>query len=49
MELLRLRPSLGTSRTLRFWPGKRGHNVVEGCKGLWHSVSPSTSYYDGLV
>jgi hypothetical protein len=33
-ELLRLWPSLGSSRTLRRWPGKRGQNVVEGSEGL---------------
>jgi hypothetical protein len=43
-ELLRLCPSLGSSRTLRRWPGRRGQNVVEGSDGLWHSSSSSTLY-----
>jgi hypothetical protein len=43
-ELLRRCPSLGSSRTLRRWPGRRGQNVVDGSEGLWHSSSPSTLY-----
>ena len=33
-DMLRLCPSLGTSRTLRRWPGKRGQKVVDGSEGL---------------
>ena len=33
-ELLRLCFSLGNSKTLRRWPGRRGQNVVEGSEGL---------------
>jgi hypothetical protein len=25
--------SNGTSRTLRYWPGRRGQELVEGCEG----------------
>lgn len=48
-ELLRLCPSLGSSSTLRRWPGKRGQNVVDGCEGLWHSSSSSTLYCKNYV
>lgn len=44
MELLRLRPSTGISSTFTLCPGSKGQTVVEGCEGLWHSLSPSTSY-----
>lgn len=33
-ELLQLCPSMGTSKTLRRWPGNKGQKVVEGSVGL---------------
>lgn len=43
-EWLRQCFSVGISSTLRRWPGRRGHIVVDGSVGSWHSSSSSTLY-----